>query len=202
LGIGLVALRLSTAGVSSTYKHALFGIIQGIESRVLFSGCKIRRENLWLVVGCQYTNQRFSLRILQPEKRTLIESKDAKNAVFFVMQHDWVGSVHMPDSHKGSLSTQTEHHLHKHALPTGLSSETEELPSVGRLQVVCGIVFRQEDIRTRPHQSPVSDDSCKRHMILKLCGESTEIRVINSVFLKYNPFVCSKPSDLMNTVMI
>jgi hypothetical protein len=24
------------------------------------------------VVGCKYTNQRFSLRILQPEKRTLI----------------------------------------------------------------------------------------------------------------------------------
>jgi hypothetical protein len=39
--------------------------------RVIFSGCKIRRENLWLVVGCKYTNQRFSLLILQPEKRTL-----------------------------------------------------------------------------------------------------------------------------------
>jgi hypothetical protein len=41
-------------------------------TRVLFSGCKIRRENLWLVVGCKYTNQRFSLLILQPEKRTLL----------------------------------------------------------------------------------------------------------------------------------
>jgi hypothetical protein len=43
-----------------------------VGSRVLFSGCKIRRENLWLVVGCKYTNQRFSLRILQPEKTTLV----------------------------------------------------------------------------------------------------------------------------------
>jgi hypothetical protein len=25
-----------------------------------------------LVVGCKYTNHRFSLRILQPEKRTLV----------------------------------------------------------------------------------------------------------------------------------
>jgi hypothetical protein len=25
-----------------------------------------------LVVGCKYTNHRFSLRILQPEKRTLL----------------------------------------------------------------------------------------------------------------------------------
>jgi hypothetical protein len=43
-----------------------------LHSRVLFSGCKIQRENLWLVVGCKYTNQRFSLRILQPEKITLL----------------------------------------------------------------------------------------------------------------------------------
>jgi xanthine/uracil permease len=27
--------------------------------------------NLWLEVGCKYTNHRFSRRILQPEKRTL-----------------------------------------------------------------------------------------------------------------------------------
>jgi hypothetical protein len=40
--------------------------------RVLFSGTKIKRENLWLVVGCKYTNQRFSLFILVPEKRTLV----------------------------------------------------------------------------------------------------------------------------------
>jgi hypothetical protein len=40
-------------------------------ARVLFSSCKIQRENLWLVVGCKYTNQRFPLRILQLEKRTL-----------------------------------------------------------------------------------------------------------------------------------
>jgi hypothetical protein len=42
--------------------------------RVLFSGCKIRRENLWLVYLHPTTNQRFSLRILQPEKRTLVSS--------------------------------------------------------------------------------------------------------------------------------
>jgi hypothetical protein len=31
---------------------------------------------MWLVVGCKYTNQRFSLRILQPEKRTLAVTRD------------------------------------------------------------------------------------------------------------------------------
>jgi hypothetical protein len=36
-----------------------------LTSRVLFSRCKILRENL-------YTNQRFSLCILHPEKRTLL----------------------------------------------------------------------------------------------------------------------------------
>jgi hypothetical protein len=40
-------------------------------ARVLFSGCKIQRENLWLVVGCKYTNHKFSHCILQLEKRTL-----------------------------------------------------------------------------------------------------------------------------------
>jgi hypothetical protein len=39
--------------------------------RVIFSGCKIRRENLWLVYLQPTTNHRFSLRILQPEKITL-----------------------------------------------------------------------------------------------------------------------------------
>jgi hypothetical protein len=41
-------------------------------TRVLFYGCKIRRENLWLVYLQPTTNHRFSLRILQPEKRTLL----------------------------------------------------------------------------------------------------------------------------------
>jgi hypothetical protein len=31
-----------------------------------------KRESLWLVVGCKYTNQRFSLIILVPKKRTLV----------------------------------------------------------------------------------------------------------------------------------
>jgi hypothetical protein len=44
-----------------------------IQIRVLFSGCKIRRENPWLVYLQPTTNHRFSLRILQPEKRTLIQ---------------------------------------------------------------------------------------------------------------------------------
>jgi hypothetical protein len=46
-------------------------------SRVFFSGCKIQRENLWLVVGWLGANtptKRFSLHILQPEKRTLLGS--------------------------------------------------------------------------------------------------------------------------------
>jgi hypothetical protein len=34
--------------------------------RVLFYGTKKKRENLWLVVGCKYTNQRLSLFILVP----------------------------------------------------------------------------------------------------------------------------------------
>jgi hypothetical protein len=44
-----------------------------LKGRVLFSGCKIERENLWLVYLHPTTNQRFFLRILQPKKRTLLE---------------------------------------------------------------------------------------------------------------------------------
>jgi hypothetical protein len=40
-------------------------------SGFFFLAPKKTRENLWLVVGCKYTNQRFSLFILVPEKRTL-----------------------------------------------------------------------------------------------------------------------------------
>jgi hypothetical protein len=32
--------------------------------------------HLWLVVGCKYTNHRFSLHILHPEKRTLVYTMD------------------------------------------------------------------------------------------------------------------------------
>jgi hypothetical protein len=43
-----------------------------VQIRVLFSGTKIKRENLWLVYLQPTTNQRFSLFILVPEKRTLL----------------------------------------------------------------------------------------------------------------------------------
>jgi hypothetical protein len=45
-----------------------------VKTRVLFFGCKIRRENLWLVYLQPTTNQRFSLCILQPKKRTLVKT--------------------------------------------------------------------------------------------------------------------------------
>jgi hypothetical protein len=48
-----------------------------VTDRVLFSGCKIRRENLWLVYLQPPTNHRLSLPSLQPVKRTLVTELQA-----------------------------------------------------------------------------------------------------------------------------
>jgi hypothetical protein len=66
-------------------------------NRVLFSGCKIRRENLWLVYLHPTTNQRFSLRILQPEKRTLLLNISGFHEIILALlirrPHDWVAGI-------------------------------------------------------------------------------------------------------------